>query len=218
MTEKSATSNPVVIVDYGLGNLGSVARAVRHLGAESLISSDPEVVYSARRLVLPGVGAFGTAMTNLRSRGLIEPLQAVAAAGRPMMGLCLGMQLFMDESDEGAIHRGLSLIPGSVTRLAPGDNRYKVPHIGWSGLEPGARSWSGTALDSLKPNDALYFVHSYYVTPADPEDALAYTSYGSTRYCSVIARGNIVGCQAHPEKSSNVGLKILQNFLTATTN
>lgn len=207
--------SPVIIVDYGLGNLGSVARAVRHLGAKPLITSDPGAVRNAGRVVLPGVGAFGTAMSNLRERGLIEPLQAFAAAGRPLIGLCLGMQLFMEESDEGAPHRGLALIPGRVTRLMQSDHRYKVPHIGWSGLEPGARAWSGTALDGLKPGDALYFVHSYYAVPADPADALAYTTYGSSRYCSVIARGNVLGCQAHPEKSSAIGLKILQNFLTA---
>lgn len=208
--------SPVIIVDYGLGNLGSVARAVRHLGAEPLITSDPDAVRGAERLVLPGVGAFGTAMSNLRERGLIEPLQAFAASGRPLIGLCLGMQLFMEESNEGALHRGLALIPGRVTRLMQSDRRYKVPHIGWSGLEPGARSWRGTALDGLKPGDALYFVHSYYAIPADPADVLAYTTYGSCRYCSVIAHGNVLGCQAHPEKSSDIGLKILKNFLTAT--
>lgn len=207
--------SPVIIVDYGLGNLGSVARAVRHLGAEPLVTSDPDAVRGAARLVLPGVGAFGTAMSNLGERGLIEPLQAFAASGRPLIGLCLGMQLFMEESDEGALHRGLALIPGRVTRLRQTDHRYKVPHIGWSGIEPGARAWSGTALEGLKPGDALYFVHSYYVIPADPLDALAYTTYGSSRYCSVIVRGNVLGCQAHPEKSSAIGLKILRNFLTA---
>ena len=210
--------SPVVIVDYGLGNLGSVARAVRHLGAEPLVSSDPDVVRNAERLVLPGVGAFGTAMSNLGARGLIEPLRAYAAADRPLIGLCLGMQLFMEESDEGAVHRGLGLIPGKVTRLSPGSDRYKVPHIGWSGLESAERPWAGSALDGLRPNDALYFVHSYYVTPTDPADALAYTTYGTCRYCSVVAHGKILGCQAHPEKSSAVGLKILGNFLAATSN
>ena len=205
----------VVIVDYGLGNLGSVARAVHHLGAEPVITSDPAVIRDAERLVLPGVGAFGTAMSNLQERGLIEPLKSFAASGRPLIGLCLGMQLFMDESDEGALHSGLGLIPGRVERLQQTDHRFKIPHIGWSGLEPGARPWSGTALEGLEPGDALYFVHSYYVIPADPADALAYTTYGSTSYCSVIAHGNVLGCQAHPEKSSDIGLKIIKNFLTA---
>lgn len=207
--------SPVIIVDYGLGNLGSVARAVHHLGAEPVVTSDPAVIRDAERVVLPGVGAFGTAMSNLQERGLIDPLKMFASSGRPLIGLCLGMQLFMEESDEGTPHRGLALIPGRVTRLLQADHRYKVPHIGWSGLEPGARSWPGTALDGLKPGDALYFVHSYYAIPADPADALAYTTYGSCRYCSVIAHGNVLGCQAHPEKSSAIGLMILKNFLTA---
>lgn len=207
--------SPVVIVDYGLGNLGSVARAVRHLGAEPVITSDPVVIRDAERLILPGVGAFGTAMSNLQERGLIAPLKSFAGSGRPLIGLCLGMQLFMDESDEGALHRGLGLIPGRVERLQQADHRFKIPHIGWSGLAPGARPWTGTALEGLKSGDALYFVHSYYVIPADPAHALAYTTYGSSNYCSVIAHGNVLGCQAHPEKSSDVGLKIIKNFLTA---
>ena len=206
---------PTIIVDYGLGNLGSVARAVRHLGAEPLITSDADAIRDAERLILPGVGAFGTAMANLRERGLIEPLRAYAASGRPLIGLCLGMQLFMEESDEGGHHQGLGLIRGKVTRLSESPDRsYKIPHIGWSGLEPGARPWTGSALDGLKALDALYFVHSYYAIPADAGDALAYTTYGDCRYCSVIARGNVLGCQAHPEKSGDVGLKILRNFLT----
>lgn len=204
--------NRVVIVDYGLGNLASVERALRHLGARPEISADPAVLADAPRAVLPGVGAFGTAMQNLSDRGLIEPLRAFASMGRPLLGICLGMQLIMDESEEGGRREGLGLIPGRVIRL-PAQPGVKVPHIGWSAIAPAARDWAGTILASLAPEAALYFVHSYLVEPADPGDVLAVTTYGGCRYCSLIQRRNVVGCQAHPEKSSAAGLALLANFL-----
>lgn len=205
---------PVLIVDYGLGNLASVARAVRHLGAEPVIGSDPALLRDAGRVILPGVGAFGVAMANLNRLGLVEPLRQYASAGRPLLGICLGMQLFMEESTEGDLHAGLGLIPGRVVRLQEAKERgIKVPHIGWSGLEPDGRDWSRTVLSGLHPGDALYFVHSYFVQPRNPGDVLACTTYGDARFCSVIARGAVVGCQAHPEKSSDAGLRILRNFL-----
>jgi glutamine amidotransferase len=204
---------PTAIVDYGLCNLASVARALRHLGSEPVITSDPDELRAASRVVLPGVGAFGTAMANLRERALVAPLQEYAASGRPLIGLCLGMQLLMDESDEGGLHRGLGIIAGRCARLprAPG---YKVPHIGWSGLEPAARPWTGTVLGRSAPGDTLYFVHSFHVLPVDERDVLAYTTYGALRYCSVLARGSVYGCQAHPEKSSRTGLALLESFLS----
>lgn len=205
---------PVLIVDYGLGNLASVARAARHLGAEPVISSDPARLRDAERAILPGVGAFGVAMANLDRLGLIEPLQHYAESGRPLLGICLGMQLFMEESSEGGMHAGLGLIPGPVVRLSEArSSGIKVPHVGWSSLEPDGRDWSGTALDGLQPGEALYFVHSYHVRPRDPSDVLAYTTYGESRFCSVIARSAVVGCQAHPEKSGESGLRLLGNFL-----
>lgn len=204
----------VLIVDYGLGNLGSVARAVRYLGAEPVIGSDPDLLPDAGRVILPGVGAYGVAMANLSRLGLVEPLRQYAASGRPLLGICLGMQLFMEESTEGGLHAGLGLIPGRVARLQEArECGIKVPHIGWSSLEREGREWSGTVLDGLHSGDALYFVHSYFVQPQHPEDVLASTTYGEARFCSVIARGAVVGCQAHPEKSSEAGLRILRNFL-----
>lgn len=202
----------VVVVDYGLGNLSSVERALRHLGAAPEISADPRALEAAPRAVLPGVGAFGTAMRNLRERGLVEPLRAFAAARRPLLGVCLGMQLFMERSEEGGVHEGLGIVRGRVSRLAarPG---LKIPHIGWSALAPQARAWNGTVLQGLEPGAALYFVHSYFVAPEDPRDVLATTAYGDNRYCAVLQRDSLAGCQAHPEKSSAAGLRILQNFL-----
>jgi glutamine amidotransferase len=205
---------PVFIVDYGLGNLASVARAVQHLGAEAVLSSDPFALLAAERVILPGVGAFPVAMNNLNRLGLTAPLKQFAASGRPLLGVCLGMQLFMDESDEGGVNAGLGLIPGRVERLP--ESRAagaKVPHIGWSKIDIGPREWQGTILNGIEPADSLYFVHSYYVEPTNGADVLASTDYGSCSYCSVIAHGNLIGCQAHPEKSGETGLKLIDNFL-----
>ena len=201
-----------LVVDYGLGNLASVARALRYLGSDPVVSADAAALKAAARVVLPGVGAFGTAMANLAARGLVRALRDYVASGRPLLGVCLGMQLLMDESDEGGLFRGLGIIPGRVARLpsAPG---YKVPHIGWSGIRPAGNAWRGTLLDSIEPDDALYFVHSYHVLPVNASEVLAYTAYGPLRYCSAIARGHVYGCQAHPEKSGSTGLRLLENFL-----
>lgn len=203
-----------MVVDFGLGNLNSVARAVSYLGATPVISSDPRHLDDIGRAILPGVGAFGTAMDNLDRLGLIGPLQRFAAAGNPLLGICLGMQLFMEESDEGELRQGLGLIPGRVERLPESRSRnLKVPHVGWSGLEKADSEWSGSILDGLAFGDALYFVHSYHVVPENTANILAYTTYGDCRYCSVIAQGAVVGVQAHPEKSGNSGLRVLRNFL-----
>ena len=204
----------LTVVDYGVGNLGSVSRALQHLGADAVISGDPSVLLASERVLLPGVGAFGVAMANLNRLRLVEALQQYAVSGRPLLGICLGMQLFMEESTEGGLHAGLGLISGRAARLHEArESGIKVPHIGWSGMEPDGRDWSGTVLDGLHPGDALYFVHSYYVQPRNAVDVLACTTYGDARFCSVIARGAVVGCQAHPEKSGNSGLKLLENFL-----
>jgi glutamine amidotransferase len=202
----------VIVVDYGLGNLASVERALRKLGAAAEISADPAALRDAPRAVLPGVGAFGTAMRNLEARGLREALRAFAASGRPLLGVCLGMQLFMDESEEGGTHAGLGLIPGRVRHL-PRQAGIKVPRIGWGALAPAARAWDGSLLSGVQAGAALYFVHSYFVEPASASHVLAETQHGESRYCSLLQHANLAGCQAHPEKSSAAGLRILQNFL-----
>jgi imidazole glycerol-phosphate synthase subunit HisH len=204
----------LTIVDYGLGNLASVARAFRFLGAAAEITSDPDKIVAAQRLVLPGVGSFGTAMMNLEDRGLVVPLKTFARAGRPLLGLCLGMQLLLDESVEGGRHEGLGLVSGVVRRLdAAPQSGCKVPHIGWSDVQPAADSWDGTHLQGMAAGEALYFVHSYYVLPTQRSEVLAWTEYGGTRFCSALHKDNLFACQAHPEKSAEAGLKILANFL-----
>ncbi|MFA6316459.1 MAG: imidazole glycerol phosphate synthase subunit HisH [Elusimicrobiota bacterium] len=219
-----AKKKPVVIVDYGLGNLFSIARALGSLGAEAVLSSDPKVVSRAERLILPGVGSFGDGMKGLADNGLIEPIREYGRSGRPMLGICLGMQLLMDEGAEFGFHRGLGLVPGRAVALPraggrAGGCKVKVPHVGWNRVRPGRgrtrRSWKGTVLDRLGPDPYFYFTHSYVVVPEDRERALADTDYGGAAFCSVVRSGSVSGCQFHPEKSGGPGLRVLRNFLEA---
>ncbi|MDP3541396.1 MAG: imidazole glycerol phosphate synthase subunit HisH [Elusimicrobiota bacterium] len=205
----------VAVVDYGRGNLFSISRALAHLGAEARVTADPAEIASAGRLILPGVGAFGDGMENLRERGLVEPLKAYAATGRPLLGICLGMQLLMDESEEFGRHAGLGLVPGRVRRFPDSpERRWRVPHVGWSALETGGAGWRGSALEGLKAGERMYFVHSYFVETAKPEHRLAVTPYAGLEFCSVLRAGSVEGCQFHPEKSGESGLCLLKTWLT----
>ncbi len=211
-----SASRRVVIVDYGLGNLLSVARAVRAAGGEPEITSDPADIVGAPRVLLPGVGAFGDGMKGLRERGLVEPLRAYAKSGKPLLGICLGMQLLMDRSTEFGDHEGLGLVPGTVELLPKGgENGLKLPHVAWSGLRP-ASPWPGTPLAGAAPGSEFYFVHSFAAVPADAKDRLADCGYGEGSFCAALRRGNVVGCQFHPEKSGPAGLDILKRFLEAS--
>ena len=205
----------VVIVDYGLGNLNSVSRAVRAAGGEPVISSDPQVVAEATKLILPGVGAFEAGMVGLRERDLIEPLNQQVSAGTPLLGLCLGMQLLFTESEEFGLHQGLGYIPGRVKLLQPTAPATKIPHIGWNALRPPGKTanWKGSVLKDVKPGEMVYFVHSFVPHVKDPVHILAQTEYGGESFCSVTARANVTGTQFHPEKSGEVGQKILRQFL-----
>ena len=205
----------VTIVDYGRGNLFSLARALEHLGASAAVTSDPAAIASAERLILPGVGAFGDGMDNLRSRGLIEPLKEYAALGRPLLGICLGMQLLLEESDEFGTHAGLGIVPGTVTRFADSPERsWKVPHVGWSRISPAAPSgWDSSALAALPDGERMYFVHSYFAVPAKAEHRLAMTPYAGIDFCSALKAGTVQGVQFHPEKSGERGLCLLKEWL-----
>jgi glutamine amidotransferase len=207
----------VVVIDYGLGNLHSVQRGLEHCGASVTITSDPVRILAAPRVVLPGVGAFGNAMQEFERLGLVEVVRSFAASGKPLLGICLGMQMLLDESEEFGTHRGLSIIPGRVVSL-PGTTvdgaSQKIPHIGWSALLPAhAQSdWQDSALAGRQPGDAVYFVHSFMAQPQDPADRLADCLFGGHRVAAVIRRGQVIGCQFHPEKSGKVGLAILRGF------
>ena len=207
----------VTIIDYGLGNLLSVQRGFEHLGISALISSDPKTIMQSERVVLPGVGAFPKAMALLEERGLTSVVKNFAASGKPLLAICLGMQLLLEHSEEFVKTRGLNLIPGNVRKIPQINSKgivTKVPHIGWNSLEPSPkkRSWNGTILEGTKKGEAVYFVHSYLVSLEDDENELAYTLYENHKISSVISKDRIYGCQFHPEKSGAVGLNIMRRF------
>ena len=184
----------VTIIDYGLSNLLSVQHAFAHFGAETLLTSKPEDVLAADALVLPGVGAFQDGMAGLEKLGLVEPIRQKAAAGTPLLGICLGMQMLFDESEEFGLHKGLGLIPGRVVKIPDTD-------IG------------GTVWAAVQPGEECYFIHSYEAKPTDETDCLAFTVYGGRRICAAATHGSVLGCQFHPEKSGEVGLKIIEEFM-----
>lgn len=210
----------VTIIDYGLGNLFSISRAISYIGAEPLVSGDPETVAGARLLILPGVGAFGEGIANLRERGLDEAIRRAALENKaPFLGICLGMQLLMTVSEELGLHKGLGLIQGRVVRFPdppPEGPGYKIPHIGWNELRmpEGLKGWDGTVLHGTREGDSMYFVHSYVPMPENPAYTLAETTYGRLTFCSVVRNNNIYGFQFHPEKSGKSGLNLLRNFVT----
>ena len=222
---KTKNKPTVVIVDYGLGNLFSIARAIKNVGGNAEISSDPEKIIAANRLILPGVGAFGDGIKGLRERNLIEPIKVYAASGKPLLGICLGMQLLMSESEEFGLHKGLNLIEGKVIRFQePNKKTFKIPHVGWNKLIPytnrkpikasdKTKSWRGTVLENINEGTYVYFVHSYFVIPDNPLHITAVTEYGNDLSCSVVSKKNIFGCQFHPELSGEVGLDIYRQFL-----
>ena len=202
----------ITIIDYGMGNLRSVQKGFEKVGFAAKVTADPADLRDAEKLVLPGVGAFKDCMDNLREGGFIEPIRRHVESGRPFLGICLGLQLLFTESEEFGRHQGLGIIPGKVVRF-PGDmhiagEELKVPHMGWNQirLRQDAPVFRGVADGS-----AVYFVHSYYVIPDGPTVVAAVTDYG-IEFCSAIRRGNVMATQFHPEKSQQVGLRILKNF------
>jgi len=195
----------IAIVDYGMGNLRSVQKGFERVGHAATVTNRPEDVARADRVVLPGVGAFGDAMVNLRTAGLLEPIGDAIRRGRPFLGICLGLQLLFSASEEMGRHEGLDLMPGSVRRFPEGE---RVPQIGWNQIHRRRE----TALLSGVPDHAFfYFVHSYYVSADISSDVVATTDYGID-YVSIAGRGCVYGVQFHPEKSQDLGLLILKNF------
>lgn len=207
----------VTVVDYGLGNLFNLVTALNAVGASVDVVGDAAAVEGAERLVLPGVGAFGPGIGKLREQGIEAAIGQFCRTGRPLLGICLGMQLLVSESEEHGVHRGLDLIPGRVRRFQPeaAGSAGKVPQISWNTIErnPAAVDWNATLLKGLNSGIEMYFVHSYYVESDRPEDTLALTDYGGKRYSSVIGRDNVFGVQFHPERSAAAGLRLLKNFL-----
>jgi imidazole glycerol-phosphate synthase subunit HisH len=198
-------SESIGVIDYGMGNLRSVQKGFAKVGYEVLVTCDPDRLSDCGGLVLPGVGAFGDAMKQLSKRGLLEPVLRHIESGKQILGICLGMQLFFDYSEEHGRHTGLGVIPGKVSRLT---SDVKVPHMGWNVVEQVRES---RLLDGVGYGDRFYFVHSYVCVPNNDECRLAVTPYGIDFMCAA-GKGNVWGLQFHPEKSSSLGLKILENF------
>ena len=198
----------IAIIDYGVGNLFSLKSSFAMIGAEAVVTGDADVIRSAERIILPGVGAFGDARKKLADSGLDKVLIEEAGKGKPVMGICLGMQMLFEKSYEYGEHEGLGLIPGNVRPIRdviPAD--YKIPHIGWNGL---CLKQENPLFRYVKEGDCVYFVHSFYA--ADCDDAVIATAEYGAELTAAVAKGNVYGCQFHPEKSGNVGLSILKAF------
>ncbi|TVX99165.1 imidazole glycerol phosphate synthase subunit HisH [Cohnella terricola] len=198
----------IAIIDYGMGNLHSVSKAVERIGCEAVVTSDPGTILAADGAILPGVGAFGDAMANLRETGLADTVKAFAASGKPLLGICLGMQLLFTESEEHGVHGGLNLLPGRVVRFQ-GD--YKIPHMGWNEL---TFTQASPLFEGVKPGH-VYFVHSYHVLPELKSDLLAVTDYHQP-VTAIVGRGSVFGMQFHPEKSGDLGMTLLRKFTDMT--
>jgi glutamine amidotransferase len=204
----------IAIVDFGLGNMRSLEKALEWLGQPGFITSDPDEIAAADKAILPGDGAFGAAMRNLTQPGasgrpLAEAVRATARAGKPLFGICVGMQVLLDRGEEFGCHEGLGILPGAVLKF-PESPGIKIPQIGWNELrfvQEDCPLFAG-----LRSGSRVYFIHSYYCAPSDPSSVAAVTTHG-IEYCSVIHRDNIYATQFHPEKSGAVGLKMLENFL-----
>ena len=200
----------IAIVDYGVGNLFSLGCSLEYIGQECIVTGEPEKIAGADKIILPGVGAFGDAAEKLRTRGLDTLLKNLAGEGKPLLGICLGMQLLAERSHEYGLHQGLALIEGDILPLAPdvGDVSCRVPHIGWNTLE--VLDAECRPLADVRDGDAAYYVHSYYLPVG--EYTTAVSAYGRARISGMVARGNVMGAQFHPEKSGEVGLGILRAF------
>ncbi len=203
----------VAIVDYGMGNLLSVQKALENLGAQAQVTSSPVVLARAKQIVLPGVGAFGDAMKELRRRRLVKPLLGQLRSGVPFLGLCLGLQLLFESSEESPGVKGLGFFKGKVKRLRRPSKQLKVPHMGWNQLEFDQKRHPCPLLTGVANKSFVYFVHSYAVVPSRSSLIGAKTNYGS-RFPAVVWDGHVAATQFHPEKSQRTGLKILKNFLS----
>ena len=202
----------IVVIDYDIGNVRSIVNAFKKFDITPILSNDREVILEADGVVLPGVGAFSHGMENLYKYSLVDSLKAYIKTNRPFLGICLGMQMLLEESEEFGKTEGLGFVKGKVVKL-PVKNSEKLPHISWNEIKPKNIEWDNTILDGVIPNSNIYFVHSFVVVPNDKNNILSITEYGGFDFCSAIKKDNIYGCQFHPEKGGKVGLKVIENFI-----
>ena len=209
----------VHIVNYGMGNIKSVQRGIEHAGGEALICADPNLIRKADRVVLPGVGAFGNGMHGLRENGVLEALSEFVATGKPLLGICLGMQMLFDRSEEFGDHQGLGFIPGVVKKIPSLDDQErirKLPNVGWLPLQKpvGRSGWNGSILENVHEGDFFYFVHSYMAVPVNQNLMLAQCEYYGVKITAAVQHENITGLQFHPEKSGKYGLNLIKSFVS----
>ena len=204
----------LVIIDYDIGNVRSILNAFEQVGIIPTLSRDKNDILNADGVILPGVGAFSHGMEKLNKYSLVNILKEYVETGKPLLGICLGMQMLFDESEEFGKTVGLGLISGKVIKLPTENNKYeKLPHVSWNEISPKGIDWKGTVLDSIKSTSDMYFVHSYIVKPSDKNHILSITNYAGYEFCSSVKKNNIYGCQFHPEKSARDGLKVIENFI-----
>lgn len=209
----------VHIVNYGMGNLKSVQRGIEHAGGEALVSADPDLIRKADRVVLPGVGAFGDGMHGLRESGMLEALSEFVATGKPLLGICLGMQMLFDRSEEFGDNEGLGFIPGVVKKISSCEDHEKIrklPNVGWCQLQiqVGRSGWNGSILENTLEGSFFYFVHSYMAVPENQRLILACCEYYGVKVTAAVQHENIIGLQFHPEKSGRRGLDLIKNFVS----
>ena len=205
----------ILIVDYGSGNLYSITQACKHFGFEPILSSNADEILAAQKIILPGVGAFEGAMRQLHEMNLVDVLKKYVESGKPLMGVCLGMQLLFEKSYEFGEHEGLGFIKGEIKRFPNTYNGHKlrIPHIGWNKVFAKDIPWIDSPLKEFENGGMMYFVHSYYADPINKTEILSSSIYNDFEFCSSVKKGNIFGFQYHPEKSGDDGLKVYKNFL-----
>ena len=209
----------IVIVDYGIGNVKSILNSFESQNEKVSLSRDKEKILNATGLILPGVGAFSHGMNNLKKYKLIPVIKDYVDSGKPLLGICLGMQLLLESSEEFGFSKGLGIIEGEVIKLPiKTSNEVKLPHISWNEINKKNISWNNTILDGIKPGSDMYFVHTYAAKPKNESEILSKTNYYDVEFCSSLKKKNIYGCQFHPEKSSTNGLSIIKNFINISKN
>lgn len=204
----------IVIVDYGIGNVKSIMNAFINQGEKTVLSRDRDVILEADGLILPGVGAFAHGMNNLNKYDLVAVIKEYVKTGKPLLGICLGMQMLLEESEEFGYTKGIGLIKGKVIKLPiEKSNKMKLPHISWNGIQSKNIEWKNTILSGVKANSDMYFVHTFVAKPENEDEILSKTNYFNVEFCSSLKKDNIYGCQFHPEKSATHGLSIIKNFI-----